>query len=260
MGNSTNHKYLKQLGDFFPQILNSDERAELYLKDISNIQLDTSLLPAILDGKEVELDDWWQKVMLSEKYSFLSLVVEACLSVFSGPIVEGTFSTLNMTMDKQRNRLDCETYDSILKCKMYQKSTGKSASDMYHREDPLHSPVDLTVCKSMRLASSRYNKSKKEKKTTLHKRINAMGGKPTLPRTKKDVKSTKSVHEVNNKLKDMMEASAAGKGMKEVSRSDLPEKRKGDMQCKESGSVGDAPQAKKRKQSNMYLFLNKSGK
>ena len=101
--------------------------------------------------------------MLSEKYSFLSLVVEACLSVFSGPIVEGTFSTLNMTMDKQRNRLDCETYDSILKCKMYQKSTGKSASDMYHREDPLHSPVDLTVCKSMRLAYSRYNKSKKKK-------------------------------------------------------------------------------------------------
>ena len=51
-----------------------------------------------------------------------------------------------------------------------------------------------------------------------------------------------------------MEASAAGKGMKEVSRSNLPENRKGDMQCKRSGGVGDAPQAKKKKHSNMYLF------
>ena len=53
IGYSSNHKYLKKLGDFSPQILD-DEKLKGYLSDIHTIQLDNDLPPA-LDENEVEV-------------------------------------------------------------------------------------------------------------------------------------------------------------------------------------------------------------
>ena len=269
IGDSTNHKYLKKLGDFFPQLLDDDEKLEGFLKDVGSIQLDNCLPPALQNEKEVDLDAWWHQVMLTKKYPFLTMVVEACLSIFSGPIVEGTFSTLNITMDKVRNRLNCETYDAILKCKMFQKSKGKSSFDTYHRKDPLRSPVDLTVCKSMRLAKSRYEKSKNRKKASFKKKLIDIGGKPTKPRAKKGEKMLKSVHELNEGLKDVMASSAVGKKVKDVSREVLPAKQKPLKDIRRSRDCDAdsdkqnldnecAPPKKKKKQSDMFSFLSKN--
>ena len=58
------------------------------------------------------------------------------------------------------------------------------------------------------------------------KKLVAIGGKPTKPRAKKGEKILKSVHELNKGLKDVMESTAEGKKVKDVSREVLPAKRK----------------------------------
>ena len=59
IGYISNHKYLKKLGDFFPQILDDDEKLEGYLSDIHTIQLDNDLPPALDENEvEVQLDLW----------------------------------------------------------------------------------------------------------------------------------------------------------------------------------------------------------
>ena len=64
-----------------------------------------------------------------------------------------------------------------------------------------------------------------------------------MPRSKKCEKRLKTVHELNNALKDAMKSSAAGEGTKDVSRSAVPSKgkeKKKKVNEQTSGSVGDA--------------------
>ena len=115
---------MKRLGDFSPQILDDDEKHDGYLRDINQINLDTDLPPVEVtygDGltKDTELDQWWNSIIPSNKSLQLSSVLEACLSVFSGPMIEGTFPIMNDNMNKRRNSLNTETYDGIMNVKMH---------------------------------------------------------------------------------------------------------------------------------------------
>ena len=96
LGHTTTQKYLKKLGNLFPQILDSDELVDGYVTDISKINLDKELPPAMITKDDesvcpVELDDWWiRAIFIIGKYPVLTLVVKACLSIFSGPLVKGS--------------------------------------------------------------------------------------------------------------------------------------------------------------------------
>ena len=111
---------------------------------------------------------------------YLSLGVEACLSVFSGPIVRGIFSILNESMDKTHNRLVTDTYNGILKSKLYQKSTGKTSAESHAKQDPSHSPVDRVVCKSIRLVAFRSKKARKQAREKNRIKLQNMGSKSTV--------------------------------------------------------------------------------
>ena len=144
----------------------------------------------------------------------------------------------------------------------------------------------------MRLACSRYTKYKATKNNIFKKKLQAIGGKSTLPRSKKGEKRLKSAHELNSALKDVMRSTAAGEETKDVSRSAVPLNRKGedgalrkgdgdgavqrnsskggDEQDREEDAVAkesineeedlvvkDYVPPKKKKQVSMYSFFNK---
>ena len=111
--------------------------------------------------RDKELDEWWDLVFQTEKYPHLTLVVEAALSIFTGPMVGGSFSMLNNTMCKKRNSLSTDTYDGLMSVKMFQLSTGQSCHESFKCEDPLYSPVDKGLCKELHFA--RFKKSKGQK-------------------------------------------------------------------------------------------------
>ena len=106
IGQKGNYRKMKKLGDLFLQILDDDEKVAGYLNDINLINIDKTLPDAyetLENGKlrDKELDEWWDLVFQTEKYPHLTLVVEAALSIFTGSMVEGSFSMLNNTMCKK---------------------------------------------------------------------------------------------------------------------------------------------------------------
>ena len=57
IGHSASYACLKKLADFFPTILTSTEKTDNYLKEISTLQLDESLPPALEENDiPVQLD------------------------------------------------------------------------------------------------------------------------------------------------------------------------------------------------------------
>ena len=98
---SASYACLNKLADFFLTILTSTEKTNNYLKEISTLQFDESL-PSVLDENDVpvQLNLWWAKIFQTSNYPVLSQVVKACLSIFSGPHVESSFSLMSNIIDK----------------------------------------------------------------------------------------------------------------------------------------------------------------
>ena len=110
----------------------------------------------------------------TKKYPNLSKLVKASLSIFTGPQVESSFSKMNDLIDKKSNRIDIATYDSIMTVKYNLKS--KTSSEVYHRKDPLHDPVDKNICYYLRMLNAWYKKrmdGKRKNKKEVHKTIGA---------------------------------------------------------------------------------------
>ena len=119
--------------------MDDDEKVAGYLSDINLINIDKTLPDAyetLENGKlrDKELDEWWDLVFQTEKYTHLTSVVEAALSIFTGPMVEGSFSMLNNAICKKRNSLGTDTYDGLMSVKMFQLSTGQSCHESFNRE------------------------------------------------------------------------------------------------------------------------------
>ena len=110
------------------------------------------------------LDIWWNKVFKTKRYPVLSSLVRPCLSIFTGPMVECSFSIMNDIIDSRSGRMEIDTYSAIVTTKYNIKSTGKSAAIKYNRKDILRDPVDSTLSYYVRTASSRYKKCLKSKR------------------------------------------------------------------------------------------------
>ena len=164
---SSTYNLLKNLAEYFPTILKTKEDHDKYLLEISNIQLDEQL-PALQDteGVPLRLDHWWNKVFQSKKYPVLAKIVKACLSIFTGPHVESSFSKMNDIIYKKANRMDIATYDGIITVKYGLQS--KTSSDVFHREDPFRDTIDKNNCYYLRTSCSR---GKKRLECKNHKKI-----------------------------------------------------------------------------------------
>ena len=119
------------------------------------------------------LDIWWNKVFKTKRYPVLSSLVRPCLSIFTGPMVECSFSVMNDIIDSRSGRMEIDTYSAIVTTKYNIKSTGKSAAIKCNRKDILGDPVDSTLSYYMRTSSSCYQKCliSKRDKMLLKKKI-----------------------------------------------------------------------------------------
>ena len=166
---SLTHENLLNLKPYFETFLSNDcgelsTEIQKYVTD--------SEFP--LPEERERLDIWWNKVFKTKSYPVLSSLVRPCLTIFTGPMVECSFTVMNDIIDSRSGRMEIDTYSAIVTTKYNIKSTGKSAAIKYNRKDILRDPVDSTFSYYMPTASSgckKYLKSKRDKMLLKKKNI-----------------------------------------------------------------------------------------
>ena len=88
----------------------------------------------------------------------MSSVVKASLSIFTGPMVEISFSMMNGIIDSWSGITEINTHSVIMTVKNQLKSAGVTASSKFYRKDILRDPVDGNMCYYIRTACLRYKK------------------------------------------------------------------------------------------------------
>ena len=90
------------------------------------------------------------------KYSVFSSLVRPCLSIFTGLIMECSFSMMNDIIDSRSGHMEIETYSTILTRK-YSRKCSKSTALKFNGTDMWQDPVDSTLSYRMRTFSSHKN-------------------------------------------------------------------------------------------------------
>ena len=140
------------------------------MKEVSQIQLDSALPDATESISESEavgsskrLDHWWASVFATNKYPVLAKLVKACLSIFTGPRVEHSFSLMNDIINKKSNRMNIDTFSAIQTLKYDLKSKETTTLKLYRREDIHKTPVDKALVYHMHTAYGRYKRKAEAK-------------------------------------------------------------------------------------------------
>ena len=215
MGHTMTYRELEKLKDLLPNILNEDQLSD-YAKEIRDIQMDESL-PSVHDaqGNAIRLDHWWAALFSQNKYPSLSLLVKACLSIFTAPQVEQSFSGMNDIINPKTNRLEVKTFAAIQSLRYALKAKHKSSLQLFHRADVRKDPVDHLIAKHLQtshktyvarlnaIAKAKLEKarsfalSSKQKKSTNHQQGKIQqkkpGGTPSTTVCKKKVQKRKAI-------------------------------------------------------------------
>ena len=105
------------------------------------------------------VDKWWQIFLKGKGWVELESLLKACLSIFSGPRVESSFSMMNSIITSKTNSLHTESYAAIQSVKYFLLKKGKSSIEYFHREDPHYDEVDLPLIDYMLKARQRDKKT-----------------------------------------------------------------------------------------------------
>ena len=142
-------KYLK--------VLSEDEETSytIELKKISLLDLSSC--------GNLKPDEWWGAVLKHSNLPLVKRVLSASLSLFTGPVIEGSFSETSNIISNKRNSMKTETLNAKQIVRYHLHATGKSAVDMFHRDDIDHSPVNVNMVRNMQ--KSRASKRKLESET-----------------------------------------------------------------------------------------------
>lgn len=117
-------------------------------------------------GKEFNkerADVWWNKQM---DYPVLQKLSRACLSIFHGPQVEGSFSTMKDILKTKSGNMLISTFSAIQTVKYSLRSRNTRAVECFQRKDVLHTPVDPALVKAIRDSASKHKKHR-QKQTEL---------------------------------------------------------------------------------------------
>ncbi|GFO24470.1 hypothetical protein PoB_005097500 [Plakobranchus ocellatus] len=132
--------------------------------DISALHLDTALHRGL--DKVQRLDARWGKVLQHEQYAPLKPATHACLSIFSGPRVESSFSVMNCIITSTTNRMHIKTYEAIHKIKYSLISHNTSSISLFHRNDAVYSQIDISLIYHIQTAHAKQQKVKGQKNQT----------------------------------------------------------------------------------------------
>ena len=155
-GQSETAVLLRKLPSFFPTI-NAPDFNEEIMKLQSDMDINT--------GEDADLDAWWSSVFKLHKYPSVEKVVTACLSIFSGPRVEQSFSIMNNIITTKTSSLNINTYEAILCVKYMLLAQNTTVIKLYSRADAVFSPVDASLAWHLQTSFSRYRKYMEKKKS-----------------------------------------------------------------------------------------------
>ena len=171
-----------------PVVLKTESDVSEYDKECRRIMIDLNL-PAFDEEKD-RADVWWYQ--LKERYPILCKVALALLTIFHGPRVESSFSTMGNILDKQSGRMNVDTYSAIQSVKYNvidnpESKNGVKSISTFKRKDKLHTPIVFNLCHNMRNARGRYKVKLKEMTKENRKKISTLGAVKNDQLTKKDV-------------------------------------------------------------------------
>lgn len=108
-------------------------------EEVRAYQIDTDLgaLAKCFEENIARIDvDWWSKIFAIKmpgggmRFPILGKLVKALLSLFTGLLVEGSFNIMDDIIEKDRVRLNIETYEGLAIIKSHMKVIGKTACKM----------------------------------------------------------------------------------------------------------------------------------
>lgn len=190
-GHQTTKEALLKLKDFFPTVLNDPGRAALY-DEVNKFSLD----PTLVTEESQRVNKWWNQIFKSAIYPSFSRLVKACLSIFTGPQVEQSFSSMNLIINKTTNCLDVQTFSARQSLKYDMKARKKTSLQLFHRESVQYSSIDKALVFHMQTAHSRHNKKMRER------RAKVVEPKEMIMGTKKRKLGRKSSCHPSKKLKN----------------------------------------------------------
>lgn len=115
--------------------------------------------PSFKEGESIV--EWWGHVFdQPDKYPSLSAMVKCCLSIFHRPRVESSFSLMNV-IDQRSGNMNVPTFNAIQTVKYTLQSRGKTAMQLFRRDDVKFGEVDRTLCKNINSAAATYKRQQK---------------------------------------------------------------------------------------------------
>ncbi|XP_035828664.1 uncharacterized protein LOC118478686 [Aplysia californica] len=136
-----------------------------FLRQLNSYHIDNEL-PDVEASFKLELDEFWNTVI--KKYPAMTDMVKKCLSLFTGPKVEQSFSLLNNVLDSTSNRMAISTAEAYQRVKYFLLAEKTTSVSHFYRDDIKFSPVDQSLCHHIQSARVRANKRAAEVKKTTH--------------------------------------------------------------------------------------------
>uniref|UniRef100_A0A3P8TH97 Uncharacterized protein n=1 Tax=Amphiprion percula TaxID=161767 RepID=A0A3P8TH97_AMPPE len=125
----------KTLGQALPNVVEPEKLGQL-LEEVQTYQIDLDLIEKAhhIEVENARIDvDWWSPILSKKmpngevKFPTMGKLVKALLSVFSGPLVEGSFNLMDDIVETDRARLHIETYEALAIIKSHIKASGKKS-------------------------------------------------------------------------------------------------------------------------------------
>ena len=152
-------KPIWKLIDYLPVNFN-DEEKDQYDSDVDRLSL-LRRLPDVVDKdkKPVQPDIWWHEVFSKNDLTKLQEVISLGLSLFTGPIVEGTFSEVQNIVTDKRNCLQDRSVSVILSVILSVRSAVKADGRSLEAMFPVgpDASINPKMVRAIRYAYKTYN-------------------------------------------------------------------------------------------------------
>ncbi|KAH3845631.1 hypothetical protein DPMN_087913 [Dreissena polymorpha] len=198
-GHSQASTAFKFLASKLPNVITPEEEGQLNM-ELNAFSVDRQVKD-LSEAEQKKVDtDFWAKVFClktfsEQRYPTLSKLAQSLLSIFSGPLVEGTFNIMGDIIEEDRAKMCIENYEAVAIVKTAMKSSNVNAST-------------LKVTNAMKMncikAYSNYQKFLKQTKVEIEDKkkiiLSESIGKLKLEKAKRLAKLTRLKNRIVNKV------------------------------------------------------------
>lgn len=162
------------LGEALPNVVAPEQISQLE-EEIRAYQIEVDLVTCAQNYIEEEgrVDvDWWSRVVSMKnpergvRFPILGQLVKALLSIFTGPLVEGSFNLMDDILEADRCSMNVETYESLAIVKSTIKAREWTASTM-----TIDQPLRWSCLSSYQTYQKHLQKKKEAQQAQKKKRV-----------------------------------------------------------------------------------------